>query len=302
MRRDQVRLRADGRVRRRRLLKAILILLLLGLAGAWGFGWMATRPRVEPIAPPAPPGRVVHLVAADGVRLEGSYWPGAHDTGPAVLLLHGINSSRASFNRHAAWLNGIGYAVLAIDFRGHGGSQAVPRTFGLYEARDAAAGLAFLREGAPRRRVGVIGTSLGGAAALLGDDGPLAVQAMVLQAVYPDLRRAIRNRIARVTGRPLAWLGEPLLSYQSWPRYGVSPGRIAPIEGLRQFRGPVLIVGGMADSNTTLADTRDFNAAAPGPKSLWLLPGTGHAATGSIFTEDYRRRVGALFEATLGPP
>jgi pimeloyl-ACP methyl ester carboxylesterase len=219
-----------------------------------------------------------------------------------VLLLHGINSSRASFTRHALWLNRLGYAVLAIDFRGHGESEAVPRTFGLYESRDAASGLSYLRAAHPDRRVGLIGTSLGGAAALLGDSGPLQVQAMVLQAVYPDLRVAIRNRIARIAGRPIALLGEPFLSYQSWPRYGVPPSRIAPIEGLRRFRGPVLIIGGTADTNTTIADTRALYDAAPGFKSLWLLKGVGHAATGSIFTDDYRRRVRGLFASTLGLP
>jgi pimeloyl-ACP methyl ester carboxylesterase len=286
----------------RRLLVSIAILLFAGLAAAWVFGSLATRPHVVAVPPPSPPGQVVHLVTSDGVRLEGSYWPGAHADGPAVLLLHGINSSRASFTKHALWLNSLGYAVLAIDFRGHGGSEAVPRSFGLYEARDAAAGLAFLHAGAPNRRIGVIGTSLGGAAALLGDNGPLPVQAMVLQAVYPDLREAIANRIARLVGHPLALVGEPLLSYQSWPRYGVPPSRIAPIDGVARFRGPVLIIGGTADTNTTVADTRALYRSAPGPKSLWLLDGVGHAATGSIFTDEYRRRVQALLASSLGPP
>ena len=277
-------------------------MVLVGLAAAWLFGSMATQPHVAAVAAPQPPGRVIHLVAADGVRLEGRYWPGRRANGPAVLLLHGINSSRDSFTNHALWLNSLGYAVLAIDFRGHGGSAAEPRSFGLYEARDASAGLAFLRTDQPNRPVGLIGTSLGGAAALLGDNGPLPVQAMVLQAVYPDLRRAITNRIARVIGRPLAWLGEPLLSYQSWPRYGVPPGRLAPIDGLRRFDGPVLIIGGRADSNTTVADTLALYQAAHGPKSLWLLNGVGHAATGSIFSDAYRRRVQALFASSLGPP
>ena len=289
-------------MRFRRLLVSLAILLLVGLAAAWVFGSIATRPHVAAVPPPRPPGRVVHLIAADSVWLEGSYWAGAHDAGPAVLLLHGINSSRASFANHALWLNGLGYAVLAIDFRGHGGSEAVPRSFGLYEARDAAAGLAFLRADAPDRPIGVIGTSLGGAAALLGDNGPLPVQAMVLQAVYPDLREAIANRIARVVAHPLALIGEPLLSYQSWPRYGVPPSRIAPINGLRRFHGPVLIIGGTADTNTTVADTLTLYRSARGPKSLWLLDGVGHAAAGSIFTDEYRRRVQALFASSLGPP
>src|SRR5437868_7512824 len=103
-------------MRTRRAIAAVAIILLLGLAAAWMFGSIATRPHVAAVAPPKPPGRVIRLLAADGVQVEGSYWPGRHADGPAVLLLHGINSSRASLDRHALWLNGLGYAVLAIDF------------------------------------------------------------------------------------------------------------------------------------------------------------------------------------------
>jgi pimeloyl-ACP methyl ester carboxylesterase len=287
---------------RRRIVWAVLIAAVLILAGAWIAGSILSWPRGSAVAAPAPPGRVVQLMASDGVAIAGSYWPGARPDGPAILLLHGINNNRDRMRAQALWLNGLGYGVLAIDFRGHGESGAAPRSFGLHEARDAAAALAFLRRDAPARRVGLIGISLGGAAALLGDDGPLPVQAMVLHAVYPDLRTAIVNRIARVSGRPLAHLGEPLLSFQSWPRYGVAPSRIAPIEGLRRFRGAVLIVGGTADRDTTPADTEAMLAAAPGPRSLWLIDGADHLATSIVWNDEYRRRLRAFFAATLGAP
>ena len=292
----------DGAMTRRRIAWALLGLLLAGLAIVWVAGSIMSRPHSAAVPPPPPPGRVVHLVSSDRVAIAGSYWPAPRPDAPAILLLHGIDASRAGFTRHALWLNGLGYGVLAIDFRGHGESGAAPRTFGLYEARDAAAALAFLRAGNPARRVGLIGTSLGGAAALLGDGGPLPVQAMVLQAVYPDLRDAIFNRIAQRTGAALAALGEPLLSYQSWLRYGVSPARLAPLEAIRLYRGPVLVIGGAADRSTTPAGTSALYEAAPGPKSLWLVEGIGHAAAGAIFTDEYRRRVRDLFARSLGEP
>jgi pimeloyl-ACP methyl ester carboxylesterase len=285
----------------RRLLFTFLALLVLGLAGAWVTGSMISRPEASAVPPPAPPGRIVHLVSDDNVAITGSYWPGRRPDGPAVLLLHGVDSSRASLARHAVWLNGLGYAVLAIDFRGHGESAQVTRTFGLDEARDAAAALAFLRLGQPARRVGLIGTSLGGAAALLGDHGPLPVQAMVLQAVYPDLRHAIRNRIAQRLGSWLGALGEPFLSYQSLPRYGVWPDRLSPLAAIRHYPGPVLVIGGVDDQSTPPEETRALFDAAPGPKSLWLVPGIGHGAVGAIFDDGYRARVQALFAAALGP-
>jgi fermentation-respiration switch protein FrsA (DUF1100 family) len=124
----------------------------------------------------------------------------------------------------------------------------------------------------------------------------------VLQAVYPDLRAAIFNRIAQRTGRALAALGEPLLSYQSWPRYGVPPGRLAPLEAIRLYRGPVLVIGGTGDRNTPPAETRALYAAAPGPKALWLIEGLDHEAASSLWTDDYRSRVRAFFARSLGEP
>ena len=286
----------------RRIAWTALILLLAGLAASWIAGSIMSRPPSSMVPPPSPPGRIVHLVARDGVAITGSYWPGMRPDGPAILLLHGVNSSRASFARHALWLNGRGYGVLAIDFRGHGESGAAPRTFGLHESRDAAAGLAFLRSRAPNRPIGLLGISLGGAAALLGDDGPLPVQAMVLQAVYPDLRAAIFNRIAQRTGRVLATLGEPFLSQQSWLRYGVPPGRLSPRDAIATYRGPVLVIGSTSDLNTPPTETRALYDSAPGPKALWLLDGLDHAGVSAIWTDDYRNRIGAFFARNLGEP
>jgi pimeloyl-ACP methyl ester carboxylesterase len=149
----------------RRIIRAALGILVVVLVGAWITGWLLSRPHLSMVPAPAPPGRAVHLTASDGVAIAASYWPGARPDGPAILLLHGINTTRDRLRAQALWLNRLGYAVLAIDFRGHGESGAAARTFGLYEARDAAAALAFLRRGAPARRVGLIGISLGGAAA-----------------------------------------------------------------------------------------------------------------------------------------
>jgi pimeloyl-ACP methyl ester carboxylesterase len=275
---------------------------LLGLALSWAVGSFIARPVNAAVAPPPAPAVPVHVVTRDGVAIAGSYWPGTRPDGPAVLLLHGINNTRRLFYSKAHWLNGLGYGVLAIDLRGHGESGAVERTFGWREAEDAEAALRWLRLRYPHRKVGVIGVSLGGAAALLGRDGPLRADAMVLHAVYPDIRTAIANRMARFVGRPVALIGEPLLSEQARLRYGVAPERIAPIEGLRRYAGPVLIIGGAADANTTPADSRAMYAAAPGPKALWMVGGADHVAASNLWSDEYRVRVGALFARTLGTP
>lgn len=283
--------------------RAIVLLtpVVLGLILLWTFGSLMARAYNHSVPPPAAPGRIVQLTSRDGTPIAASFWPGRDADAPAVLLLHGIGGSRDNWARHAAWLNVLGYAVLAPDFRGHGGSGAAERTFGWREADDAAAGFDFLRRDAPGRRIGVIGVSLGGAAALLGRGGPLPADAMVLQAVYPDLRTAIRNRIGSRAGGMLATGAEPLLSFQSWLRYGVGPGRIAPVDGLKRFGGRVLIIGGGADAQTTPADTRRLYSSAAGPEALWMVAGADHADTCGLWSPTYRARVGAFLDGTLRP-
>ncbi len=278
------------------------LLVLVGIGLVWIAGSIASRPKNRPVSLPEPPGRVVRLQAADGVRIEGSYWPGANPGAPAVLLLHGINNNRNIFREQVPWLNELGYAVLAIDFRGHGASGAVERTFGWRESMDARAAFDFLERETPGRKIGVIGVSLGGAAALLGENGPLPADALVLHAVYPDLRTAIVNRLERSGSSILAALSEPLLSYQAYARYRVAPERIAPREGLKKYRGAVLVIGGTEDRETRVVDTRSLYAAAHPPKALWLVEGANHVQTSKLWTDGYRARVRCFFHLALGEP
>jgi pimeloyl-ACP methyl ester carboxylesterase len=261
-----------------------------------------TSGRHSLVRPAGPPATDFFLQAADGTRLAATFRPGRNARSPAVLLLHGVRASREATAPNAAWLAGLGYATLTIDFRGHGGSDLADRSFGLHEAMDAEAAFRWLKRRQRGAPVAIIGTSLGGAAALLGEKGPLPADALILQAVYPDIRRAISNRIPARLGRPAAWLLEPLLSYQSLPRLGISPSRLSPLQALRRYRGPVLVIGGVDDAYTPPAETREMFSQAPGPRALWLIRGKDHAALGDLADEGYRRRVRLFLERPIGRP
>ncbi|HMT45362.1 MAG TPA: alpha/beta fold hydrolase, partial [Chakrabartia sp.] len=200
--------------------------LVFGLIGIWLIGSLLSRPTPSVIAAAASPAQDVWIKTGDGLDIAGTYRPGNSLSAPGILLLHGNGASRAATDSNAAWLTEQGFATLTIDFRGHGESDVSDHSFGLFEARDARAAFDWLGKRQGGARIGVIGISLGGAAALLGDEGPLPADALVLQAVYPDIRAAIRNRLAERLGGVLATLGEPLLSYQSWLRQGVGPDRL----------------------------------------------------------------------------
>ena len=228
--------------------------------------------------------------------------PGPKASAPGVLLFHGVTASRAQFKSQIGWLNAAGYAVLAIDFRGHGESAQVPRSFGLFEARDARAAFDWLKAKQGAAPIAAVGVSLGGASALMSEKGPLPVNALVVQAVYPDIRHAIRNRIAARTGDFIAALGEPVLSYQSVLRFGVGPDQLSPITAARTFGGPVLVIGGAEDLYTPVAETRALAAAFPVPARIWIAPGQGHNAVSAVDTPEYRQQLLSFLEQNLKTP
>ena len=276
--------------------------LLLGLGISWAAGAAMVAADASDVPPAPPPALDFHLPERDGTILAATYRPGGKLDAPAVLLLHGVGASRAATAPNAEWLASQRYAVLTIDFRGHGQSSLKPRTRGLAEARDARAAFDWLKRRQHGAPVAVIGISLGGAASLLGTSGPLPADALVLQAVYPDIRHAIRNRIATRLGSVPALVLEPLLSFQAKPRFGVWPAELAPVEALPRYRGPVLVIGGEHDRSTPPAESRAMVAAARGPKSLWLIPEGDHPDVCDARDETYRAHVGAFLARSIGPP
>lgn len=276
----------------------LIALVAISAAAVWGLGSIMTG-RTAGGASPLPPGaQLVRLTAVDGIALTANYWPGADERAPAVLLLHGLGGSRSQFDTLGETLAARGYAVLAPTFRAHGESGGNLRSFGLFEARDAHAAMAWLKAKRPGGKTGVVGLSLGGAAALLGEAGPLQADGVILIAVFSDIHPAIRNRLSPQLGTFLSAIGEPLLAAQSRWRFGVSADAISPIRAIPQLRAPLLIIGGERDRYTPADETRSLFAAANAPKSMWLVPGADH---NEVMQPATTGRVIAFLDKTLRP-
>lgn len=251
---------------------------------------------------PAWPGVEVGFHAADGVRLAADYWQGSHDRSPGLLVVHGMGACRRSVAANAAWFAARGYAVLAVDLRGHGGSTPAHHSFGWTESLDVHAAFHWMKRQQRNAKVGVLGISMGGAAALIGRAGPVPADALVLLAVFTSMRDTLRCRMALVVGRLVASAVEPFLSLQSRLRFGVWPSAIAPLAAMSRVRCPVMVIGGSADGYVPQDQTRALHAAAPQvPRVLWIADGiTRHKDIADTEAAPYRNRVLAFLEQTLG--
>ena len=248
----------------------------------------------------APPGQDFVLRSLDGVALAASYWPGARENAPGLLIVHGLSATRRVIECNAEWFAAQGYAVLTIDLRGHGESGRAHHTFGWTESYDAHAAFAWLKHRQGGAAVAAVGISMGGAALLLGPLGPVPAQALVLQGVFSTFRRTVRQRLAFAAGLGVGWLLEPLLSLQTRPRLGVWPSRMAPKTILSTIGCPVFVMGGEKDRFTPVDETRELFDAVAGAKRLWVVPHLGHGGISDIASTEYRERVLDYLRASFG--
>jgi alpha-beta hydrolase superfamily lysophospholipase len=284
---------------RRRLIAAFALTALLAvLTVAWVVGSVLSAPVNQPVGslPEDLQGRSVEFASESGATIRGWLVEGRHGAG-AVVLMHGLRSTRASMVGRARFLSRAGYTTLLFDFQAHGESKGESITFGHLESMDARAAVKFLRAAAPGERVGVFGVSMGGAAALLSSP-PLDADAFVLEMVYPTINEAITNRLTMRFGDWASAL-TPVLSWQLKPRLGVSPESMRPIDRARELAAPKLFIAGAQDRHTTLAESRQLFEAARAPKEFWPVEGAHHQDLHVLVGAEYERRVLDFFEKNL---
>ncbi len=252
-------------------------------------------------------GEVVRLRSRDGIRLTGR-WLAAEtgddgwspDPREAILLLHGYSGSvtpdlleLGPFLRRTA-------GVLGLDFRGHGGSDDAPTTFGLDEVEDVAGALAWLGERGVRR-VAIVGSSMGAvtaiaATAVLGDgrlpaadldpDAPVAAAGAPRPRIVSVIADSASPELALVVGRRLGVPGGVRLAGHAFSRFprivGGDPRSTEPIAavGLLEDVPLLLVHGGVDRLIPPKAAARLVAAAPPGTRHLVVVAadhGEAHA-------------------------
>ncbi len=287
-------------VPKRRVLVALAALSLAALAGfaarELACAWLS-RPAQRHVGapPPALAARTLTIPSDSGARL--SCWDSAPAAPRARLaLLHGNRSDRRAMLGRAAFLRDAGYALLLCDFRGHGESEAPRLGFGPAESLDVAAQVDWLRQQEPALPVGVIGSSLGAVASLLAHPA-LELDALVAEAPYASLERAIENRLALRLGAPGRWLA-PLVPDLT-RRLDAEETGLSPLARAREIDTPALFIVGETDRRAPPEEVRAIHDAAAGPKELWVIPGAAHVDLHAHAGKEYEERVLAFLELWL---
>jgi uncharacterized protein len=262
-------------------------MLILFATIVWLVGWYLSRSANTAITMPAD---FQNIVIG---RTHASILK-ADDGDICALLMHGVRSNRMSMIDRARLLKDAGITSLLIDFQAHGETAGEQITFGFREAIDATNAVVYLRNMGHCKKIIAIGHSMGGAAALLGQ-GPIDVDALVLESVYPTIEEAVEDRLEKRLGT-LGKIMAPLLYQQIPIRTGISLTELRPISHLAQLGIPVFIMGGTLDQHTKLAETKRMFNAAPGRKQLWLVEGAAHEDLYKFSPDLYKEKLLAFIK------
>ena len=244
---------------------AVLVLAVFGYTGVLTWFYLHQDTLLYPGTPgdksPAANGltdfKEVRIKTPDGETLA-AWWKAPPEGSGVVLYLHGQTGSLGTedyISTRSRDMAAAGLGVLALDYRGYGGSTGHPSEAGLIT--DAKAAYDFIRRTAPDARIAIFGTSLGTAAAValaaqvpesgLLLDSPFTSALHIAQLRYP-------------------WLPSAILMRDHWD----SEARIA------QVNAPLLLVHCDADKTVPLAEGAELFAHAHEPKTMIVLPGCGH--------------------------
>ena len=193
-----------------------------------------------------------------GVKLVTWWSPPRSPGKPVVIYFHGNGANLAVRGRRIELLQGRGYGVLMLSYRGYGGSGGKPSEAALV----ADAGLIFERvvaKGIDPSRIVLFGESLGtGVAVQVAASRTLG--GVILDSPYTSMV-------------DVAEIHRPYMPVRRflWDRYD-------SLAVIGRVHAPLLILHGEADSVVPYALGQRLFAAANEPKTFITLPGAGHVS------------------------
>jgi len=274
-----------------------LVVVGLVLLAASFLADLATKipPTARPSLNPARMGLVceeVEIQTEDGFRLTAWWMPNGKPERAPVVILHGLGASKAHMIDYILLAQEQGNPTLAIDFRGHGGSDPSLTSIGFHESRDALAAMQFVRTRGAGDPV-LWGTSMGAVTALLAAARDGEAAGVIADAPFDTYRNTVLHHAKLFYGLsefPLITLAMPVI--ESRARFRVD--EVDCLRAAEQIRAPMLVLAGEEDVRMPPEMVKTIYDRAVGPKEFWVIPGEGHENRG--FGKEFREKIAGFLE------
>ena len=223
---------------------SIFVASFIGIS-LWS-AWLVTHPsRIESGFTPKNFNLVfeeIALTTKDNISIAGWFISSSVKTSrgkpaPAIILLHGYPAEKGDMLFIASSLQ-LDFNIFLLDFRYFGKSGGSFTTLGTNERLDLEAAIDFL-ESRGFKKVGVLGFSFGGAAAILQAEKDPRIAAVVSYASYADLILLGKDAYGRLPLIREALV--PLMKFWAKLLWGVDSA-FSPKEAAKNLSTPILII------------------------------------------------------------
>ncbi len=243
-------------------LKWLMIAAVIGYGGLLALMYVFQRAlmyfpdtaRVAPAQAGLPQAQEVALQSDDGEKLIAWHVPPRGDK-PVVIYFQGNAEGLKARVERFTWLTADGTGLLALCYRGYGGSTGKPTEDGLI--RDAVAAYDFARARYPAKRIVLFGESLGTGVAVALAAGH-EIGGLILDAPFTS---AAEVGAAAYPFAPVRWLMKD--KFHSDERIG-------------RVSAPLLVLHGEGDSIIPIKFGERLFALAREPKRFARFPQGGH--------------------------
>ena len=231
-------------------------------------------------------------------KLEGWFLTPKKKATYSVIFVHGIATNRVS-NEHALNIAydfvKLGFNVLMFDQRAQGNSEGQFSSASYYEKFDVLGAFDFLTEEKKIKSedIGLLGFSMGGAAALLASSIEPRITAVAVDSPFSDARKLIAQETARATGMSykLAKLFVPMVKILAQMIYKINLDDMVPEEAVKKIKVPILLVHGDEDPTISHSHSKKIHKNAHKESELYIVPKGSHTGSYEIDRGAYMKRL-----------
>lgn len=205
------------------------------------------------------------------------------------MLFHGHGSSKSKILPEADYFYSLGYNVLLMDFRAHGGSDGNTCTIGYDEAEDVKLAYDYISKSG--KNIFLWGISLGAATISRAvSEYKIAPAGVVLELPFGSLQGAVKGRV-RTMGLPAQPISA-LLTFWGGVEQGFWAFNHNPCDYAKDISVPVLLQCGKNDARVTMDEINCIYKALPSKqKTLTVYEQSGHQSLCKNEPEKWKQEI-----------
>lgn len=233
----------------------------------------------------------IYMQSRDGLMLHGVVIE--KDTSRWAILCHGYTADAYSVSEFAEIFADKGFSILAVDLRGHGGSEGSYRGMGWHDSYDVCDWARLVEERYKASDIILFGISMGGATVMLasGHELPFSVKGIIEDCGYSSIKAELKYNAKKSYHLP----SFPLLNFLSGVTR-IKAGYSILTDGdavaqVRKTEVPILFIHGEEDRFVPFSMMNKLYKAAGGPKMKFTVPGAGHGKSFATDPDGYRDAV-----------